>query len=327
MAEGERLMDAVSASKPASSTTLVAPGPDRGGPEHNRPLISIITINYNQPELTRLFLNSVSQLTYPNFEVIVVDNGSQQDPTDHVRRSDFPEATLLLTGENLGFSGGNNVGMRAAKGDFYFIVNNDTEVTPDLLDQLMEPMLADSTIGVVCPKIRFFDQPDVIQYAGYNPMNLYTGQAGMVGSHQVDDGRFDIPGPTNFAHGCAMLVRRSVAEQVGMFAEQFFLYYEELDWSARIRRGGYTIYFQPAALIFHKESASVGKTSPLKVYYMTRNRILYMRRNTPLPQRMAFGLFFTGLAVPKHMLTYAARRQFTHLKAFGRGVISGWLTK
>lgn len=284
------------------------------------PLISIITINYNQPELTRLFLNSVSRLKYPNFEVIVVDNGSREDPTQAVRNSHYPQARLFLTGKNLGFSGGNNLGMREAKGDFFFIVNNDTEVTPELLDALMEPMINDATVGVVCPKIRYFDKPDVIQYAGYKPMNLYTGQAGMVGSHEVDRGQFDQPGPTAFAHGCAMLVRRQVADRVGMFAEQFFLYYEELDWSARIRRAGYQIYFQPAGLIFHKESSSVGKASPLKVYYMTRNRILYMRRNTAMPQRAFFYLFLITSVVPKHILTYLIRGQFDYLKAFCRGL-------
>ncbi|QJW88152.1 glycosyltransferase family 2 protein [Spirosoma taeanense] len=311
MAEGERL------SKPTSGAVA---DHDATAARLDWPLVSIITINYNQPGLTRLFLNSVSRLTYPNFEVIVVDNGSKEDPTEAVRSSDYPEARLFLTGQNLGFSGGNNLGMRLAKGDFYFIVNNDTEVTPDLIDALMEPMLANPTIGVVCPKIRYFDQPEVIQYAGYNPMNVYTGQAGMVGSHEVDKGQFDRPGPTSFAHGCAMLVRREVVERVGAFAEQFFLYYEELDWSARILRGGYQIYFQPTALIYHKESSSVGKASPLKVYYMTRNRILYMRRNTPLSQRAVFYAFLTGMVIPKHVLTYLLKGQFAYLKAFCRGL-------
>jgi hypothetical protein len=284
-------------------------------------LISIITINYNQAELTRQFLESARKLTYPNYEVIVVDNASAQPLREIIDPTNYPFLRLIRTETNLGFTGGNNVGMEAARGDYFFIVNNDTELTPTLLDELLKPFGQTKQIGVVCPKIRFYDSPQLVQYAGYSPINLYTGTATAIGYNQVDDGRFDQPHATYFAHGCAMLVRRAVVEQVGRFAERFFLYYEELDWSQRIRNAGYLIYYQPSATILHKESGSVGQQSPLRTYYLTRNRILFMRRHGSIVQRLVFYLFFGLCVFPKHMASYVLSGQLKHAKAFLKGTV------
>jgi GT2 family glycosyltransferase len=284
------------------------------------PLISIVTINYNQVEVTCEFLESARTLTYQRYEIIVVDNASTVNPTPQIEARNNPKVRVILNEKNLGFTGGNNVGIEAARGDYVFIVNNDTELTPNLLDELLAPFLANERIGVTCPKIRFYHQPDVIQYAGYGPMNHFTGTAVTVGGLEVDRGQHDRSGPTHFAHGCAMMVKREVIEKVGAFANQFFLYYEELDWSLRILKAGYLIHYQATALIFHKESVSVGKHSPLKVYYLTRNRILLMRRhNTPV-QKVAFFAFFGFLVTTKHLISYALRGQFTYVKAFVRGI-------
>ncbi|GAB2587917.1 glycosyltransferase family 2 protein [Spirosoma areae] len=288
-------------------------------PSDAYPLVSIITINYNQAELTRQFLESSTRLTYPNYEIIVVDNASAQPLCSAIDPVAYPALRLLRSDTNLGFTGGNNLGIEAARGDFFFIVNNDTELSPGLLDELLKPFAENQQIGVTCPKIRFFDAPHLVQYAGYNPINLYTGTATAIGYNQVDDGRFDEPHTTYFAHGCAMMVSRQVVEKVGRFAERFFLYYEELDWSQRIRNAGFLIYYQPAATILHKESASVGQHSPLRTYYLTRNRILFMRRHCSRVQRMLFYLFFAVFVFPKHTVSYLITGQLTHAKAFIRG--------
>ena len=282
------------------------------------PLVSIITINYNQTDTTCAFLESVRWLTYPNYEVIVVDNASAENPAARISQQ-YPHVRLINNSKNLGFTGGNNTGMAAAQGDYLFIVNNDTELTPDLLERLLEPFAADRQIGITCPKIRYFYAPDVIQYAGYRPLNKFTGQTGAIGTHEVDRGQYNRSGPTHFAHGCAMMVKREVIDQVGRLAERFFLYYEELDWSLRIQKAGYLIYYQANALIYHKESVSVGKTSPLKIYYLTRNRILFMRRHTNPVQRTLFFAFFLAFVLPKHSLLYSCRGQFAYLKALWKG--------
>ncbi|MBO9637598.1 MAG: glycosyltransferase family 2 protein [Siphonobacter aquaeclarae] len=282
-------------------------------------LVSIVTINYNQPEITRQFLDACRSLTYPDLEIIVVDNASRERLSDLIDIRAYPNAKIVRSETNLGFTGGNNLGMEHASGAYYFIVNNDTEPQGNLIETLLEPFAKDPSIGVTCPKIKFFDQPDTVQYAGYNPMNLYTGTATPVGLYEKDGPQFDTPGFTHFAHGCAMLVKKEVVEKVGRFAERFFLYYEELDWSQRILDGGFKIWYQPSALILHKESVSVGPNNPLKTYYLTRNRILYMRRHGSAGQQAFFFLFFLIGVLPKHLLTYVLTGRFAHAKAFLRG--------
>jgi hypothetical protein len=286
---------------------------------NNAPLVSIIALNFNQTTVTCEFLESTKKLTYKNFETILIDNGSSVDPTEQIQAGDYPNLKLILSPVNLGFTGGNNLGMQHAQGEYVFIVNNDTEVTPDLIERLLAPFEQDRAIGVVCPKIRFYHHPNVIQYAGFEPMNLLTGRTWAVGSKEEDKGQHDISGPTFCAHGAAMMVKREVINNVGRFAEKFFIYYEESDWSARILRAGYKIYYNAEGLIYHKESITMGKESPIKVYYHTRNRILYMRRNTNKRQLTVFLLFFSFLTFPKAVATYTFKGQFKHLRSFLKG--------
>ncbi len=284
------------------------------------PFVSIITINYNQAEVTRQFLDSLATVAYLNYEVVVVDNASEPALTTVIDPAVYPTVRVLRSEHNLGFTGGNNLGIAAAKGDFFFIVNNDTELNKSLVNTLIETILANPAIGVVCPKIRFFDPPHRVQYAGYSQMNRYTGTAHQLGFNQIDGVQFDRPGPTPFAHGCAMLVRREVVERVGRFADRFFLYYEELDWSQRITDAGYVIYYQPLAEILHKESVSVGRGSVLRTYYLTRNRILWMRRHASALQLTVFYLFFATCVTPKHLFVSMIQGQWKHAWAFLRAV-------
>ncbi|MEP7278926.1 MAG: glycosyltransferase family 2 protein [Bacteroidota bacterium] len=285
------------------------------------PLVSVITLNYNQPTVTCAFLESTRLLHYTNYEILVCDMASEVDPTDLIVKGNYPKTRVLRSNKNLGFAGGNNWGMRQAKGDYIFIVNNDTEVTPHLLHELLAPFRQDITIGVTSPKIKFFFQPEIIQYAGFNPMNHFTGRTSTVGEMEQDTGQYDTPGETFGAHGCAMMVKRAVIEKVGMFPEKFFLYYEEWDWSARIRKAGYKIWYTANATIFHKESMSVGKKNPIKVFYHTRNRILYMRRNTKWYQQAVFFLFFILFVIPRYFIDYLRKGEFVQMKNFFKGFV------
>ncbi len=286
------------------------------------PFVSIVTLNWNGLDVTCEFLESMRNSTYKNYEVIVVDNGSAIDPTERILAGDYYNTKVCRSPENLGFTGGNNFGMRHASPDydFIFLINNDAEITPDLIEKLLEPFYIDPMIGVVCPKIRFHHNPTIIQYAGFNKMNMLTGKTTAVGSLEVDNGQHDVSGYTHCAHGCAMMVKKEVIEKVGMLAEKYFIYYEESDWSARIIRAGYKIYYQAKGLCFHKESISMGKQSPIKVHFMTRNRILYMRRNANLAQFAVFIGFFSFLTVPKTVLKFIKNKQYGHLKSFIKGI-------
>lgn len=285
----------------------------------SQPLVSIIILNYNQLKVTCEFIDSARSLTYPRFEIIMIDNASTEDPTEYVHKH-YPEVKLIRNQRNLGFTGGNNVGIRAGKGDFFLIINNDTEVVPDLLEKMLEPFASDPSVGVVSPKIRYYSHPRIIQYAGFTEVNPFTGRNKPIGGNMEDHGQFNTPGYTAYAHGAAMMVKREVIEKVGLLPDIFFIYYEELDWSAHIRRAGYKVFYQPSALIYHKESITMGKESPMKAYFHNRNRILFMRRNTTVTQFMFFVLFYLLLVVPKTIVKYSLKGQVEHLKNFFRGL-------
>lgn len=287
--------------------------------KESNPLVSIVTLNWNQTDVTCDFLQSTRAFEYTNYEILVCDMGSDIDPTNRILENEYPNTQVLRSEINMGFTGGNNWGMRHAKGDYIFIVNNDTVVTPKLLTVLLEPFFLDPAIGVTCPKIRFHHHPNIIQYAGFNPIDLYTGRTTAVGTKEEDKGQHDVSGYTHGAHGCAMMVKKEVIDKVGMFPEKFFIYYEEWDWSARIIKAGYKIYYQAQGLIFHKESITMGKQSAIKVYYHTRNRILYMRRNTNALQFTFFSLFFIFISTPKAVLKFSINKQKAHLKSFFKG--------
>lgn len=191
--------------------------------QRSEPLVSIITLNYNQTKVTCEFLESTRKLTYKNYEILLCDMASDIDPTPVILSGHYPNIRLLISKQNLGFAGGNNWGMRQAKGDFIFIVNNDTEVTPALIDDLLQPFYDRPNVGAVSPKIKFFNHPAIIQYAGFNPVNLFTGRTSTVGEMEADQGQHDLSGPTHGAHGCAMMIKKEVIEKVGMFPEAFFI--------------------------------------------------------------------------------------------------------
>jgi len=285
-----------------------------------QPLVSIITLNYNQAAVTAEFLESSKKLLYPFVEILICDMASSEDPAIIFKDAVYPNTRLLLCTKNLGFAGGNNWGIRQARGEFIFVVNNDTDLTPDIIQRLMEPFFQNPAVGIVCPKIKYFDDPRVIQYAGFRPMNPFTGRTSSIGDHEMDNGQYNLSGVTNGAHGCAMMVKKEVIEKTGLFPENFFLYYEEWDWSARVQKAGFLIWYQSEATILHKESMTVGKENPMKTYYLTRNRILYMRRNSSPFNLLIFALFFILFTFPKTIIVCLVSGDFVKMKWFLKGV-------
>jgi GT2 family glycosyltransferase len=268
--------------------------------------VSIITVNYNQSYITEQLLASVfATNTYAAIEIIVVDNASKDNPVP-AWTTQYPDITFIRSDVNLGFAGGNNLGVRAAKGEYLFFVNNDTEFTAGLVSSLAAILDENTSVGMVSPKIRYHDQPTILQYAGFTNMNYYTMRNSCVGQFEEDKGQYDnTTGPTGYVHGAAMMVRRHAIDKAGLMAENFFLYYEEMDWNDHIKRAGYQIWLQPKALIYHKESVSVGRISGLKEYFMNRNRILFIRRNAPSAlNRIVFYVYFILLVTPRNIINY-----------------------
>lgn len=268
-------------------------------------LVSIITVNFNQNHVTEELLASIALTnTYPSIEIIVVDNASTMNSVPEWIIK-YPDVKFIRSEKNLGFAGGNNVGIKAAKGDLYFLVNNDTEFTSGLVATMVETLESNSRIGMASPKIRYFDQPEMLQYMGFTPMNYLTARNACIGQFETDNGQYDhLTGPTGYAHGAAMMLKKECVEKAGLMAENFFLYYEEMDWCDAIKRAGYEIWLVANALIYHKESVSVGRISALKEYFMNRNRILFVRRNAPLPARLFFYPYFIAFVATRNILRY-----------------------
>ena len=287
------------------------------GMKTQKPLVSIVTVNFRQAAVTVDLLHSIGKNTYKNVEVIVVDNGSLEDCSAVFSKA-YPSVKNLVSAENLGFAGGNNLGITAATGDYLFFINNDTILTDDLIESLLSRFSTNTSIGAVSPKIRYYDNPDVIQYAGFTEMNRLTGRNEAIGKNETDKGQHDTAYSTAYAHGAAMMVSRKVIENVGGMPEDFFLYYEELDWCAQIKRAGFDIWYEPAGLIYHKESAAVGKMSPLKIYYITRNRLLFMRRNVSGWRLATFLTYFYSVTVPIKSISFLLKQQFSLFVPFLR---------
>lgn len=266
------------------------------------PKVSIIILNWNGWRDTVEAVESCLKLSYGNFSVLLVDNASS-DGSEAILRERFPNVVLIQTGANLGYAGGNNVGIRRALADgaeYVWLLNNDTTVDPAALGEMMQ-VAADPTVGMVGPKILLYSRPDHLNCVG-STINLMTGQPRLIGLGEKDDGRFDELCDMDTLSGCSLLVGKNVLEKVGFMDESFFLYYEETDWILRTKRAGYRMVYVPKARIWHKVSASVGgHQSPLMLYYMTRNNPLLMKRNVG---RFAFARYlaiYLCLLIPKKL--------------------------
>lgn len=284
------------------------------------PLVSIITINYNQLQYTLDLIESLHRSEYQNLEIIVVDNASKENPAS-ILKERFPDVHVIVSRENLGFAGGNNLGIRAATGKYLLFLNNDTEITPDTIRPLINFCEQHPDAGVVSPKILFHNSGETIQYVGASRINPYTGRNSRPGFGETDKGQYTSTRKTEYAHGAAMLVPGAVIDKVGGMPEEFFLYYEELDWCESIKNHGYNIYVVPESRVYHKESMSIGKKSTLKTYYMTRNRLLFMRRHTNGFTKLSWMLFFVVFSIPKNSLAYLFKGEMDHLKAFWKGFL------
>ena len=282
-------------------------------------LLSIITINYNGLKDTCELIDTLP-LNDEKIEVIVVDNASTQDEATEIEKR-FPQVKVIKSDNNLGFAGGNNFGIQAAHGKYLFFINNDAILPqPSALSLLINRLESSAHIGMVCPKIRFTWDKQPIQYAGYTPLSKITLRNKSIGFGEEDNGQYDIAHPTPYAHGAAMMVKREVIEKVGMMPECYFLYYEELDWSMMIRRAGYEIWYEPACTIFHKESQTTGQQSPLKTYYITRNRLLFAQRNIKRGERYLTYSYLIGMVAVRDILKYLCKGQVNMAKAVLKGI-------
>ncbi|MDD4921398.1 MAG: glycosyltransferase family 2 protein [Bacteroidales bacterium] len=285
-----------------------------------RPMLSVITVNYNGLQDTCELIDSLLSHIYSvTYEIVVVDNASRVDEATLLKKK-YPQIIALRSDINLGFSGGNNLGIRNAKGDYLFLMNNDTYVRSDNFRQLIDAINQKPNIAGVSPKILFAEPGNTIQFAGFTPLTKYTLRNSIIGIDQIDDGRWDTPMPTPILHGAAMLFKRSAIDVVGLMPEVYFLYYEELDWSAAFLRAGFELWYIPSSVVYHKGSKSTGAYSTLQVFYMTRNRMLYAWRNLSVLDRWISVIYQILIANTKACFLFLIKRKPLLAKASFRGV-------
>lgn len=252
---------------------------------HIIPLIYIIILSWNHKDDLLRCLHSLKELTYPNYKVVIVDNASQDDSVRMVKKL-FPEHQIIVNEKNLGFSKGCNIGLRyaiAQQADYVLTLNQDTVVSPTMLEGFLNLAQTNPTIALLNPKTYFMkpleDGRYRLYYAGAWEGFLPLEQR-LPGMNEPDRGLYDIPSLVGYAWGHALLARRDVLEQVGLFDETFFMYYEDLDLCRRMKQAGYQVWYAPQAEVWHNVPDGDRRTNFEVwrwVYKITSMRIFYKK--------------------------------------------------
>ncbi|WP_026952551.1 glycosyltransferase family 2 protein [Algoriphagus mannitolivorans] len=291
--------------------------------------VAIILVNWNGLEYTEACLESLRQVDYPNFKVVVVDNASA-NPEGKQLKTSFPEIELIQNSQNLGFAGGNNVGICWALEQGFShvcLLNNDTQVAPDFLGEMVLRFRQGKSLGVVQPMILFLHQPKKIWSAG-GKWNPKLGRAVTLGDREpLVNYRVKSP-QIDWATGCCMMVSREALLKSGLLNEQYFIYFEDVEWSLRIKKQGFSLELAPKAVIYHEAGAASKKShiegvlSPKVFYYHVRNQILLLRKYKAY---MGFGYHLARFFF--WMLYFLGRRRFKKLKAVVKGIRDGFREK
>ncbi|MDX5338871.1 MAG: glycosyltransferase family 2 protein [Cyclobacteriaceae bacterium] len=291
--------------------------------------VAIILVNWNGLDFTKACLESLRKVTFSHFKVVLVDNASENEE-GALLKSAFPEIELIQNTQNLGFAGGNNVGIRWALAQGFShvcLLNNDTEVEPDFLEELVIKFRQGKSTGIVQPMILFLHQAKEIWSAGGKWIpNL--GRAITLGdreplvNYRVKSSQID------WATGCCMLVSREAIQQSGLLNEQYFIYFEDVEWSLRIRSQGFGIELAPKSIVYHeagaasKKSQAEGVLSPRVFYYHVRNQFFLLRQH-----RAYWGFGYHLARFFFWMLYFLGRRRFKKMKAVAKGIRDGFREK
>lgn len=288
-------------------------------PNDAAPKVYVILLNLNAYEDTRDCLDSLKKVRYPNSNIVVVDNGSSDDSAVRIQ-GQFPDVKLLRSKENIGFAGGNNLGIEYALKEgaaYVLLLNNDTLVDPGFLSYLVQIGETDPKIGILGPKIFYALEPTRIWFAG-GVVRYGRGACDHVGIDQFDDEKFSRTQDTAFITGCAMMIRAEVLGKIGMLDGKLFIYWEDNDFCMRARNEGYRCVFVPAAQIWHKISRTCGLESSFTLYLTTRNQLTWIAKHIPLPYKPLTLAFTLGRKSIK-MMSYAFSKP--HLAAaVGAGI-------
>ena len=285
---------------------------------NNSPLVSTVILNWNGKKYLADCLTSLINQKYSNLEIILVDNGSRDDSVEFVKKR-FLQVKIIENEENLGFAGGNNVGIKSAEGKYIFLLNNDTKTDENCLKNLVEAAESNEKIGMAAPKIVSFENPSVIDSAGVNI--YFDGMSRGKGRKETDKGQYNEVQEILLPSGCAALYRKKMLDEIGLFDENFFAYCEDTDLGLRARLAGWKAVLSPQAVVYHHYSGTVGRYSEIKAFLVERNHFWVVFKNFPLSLIFALPfytvkryLFLTfGIATNRGP---AAKSQFSKFKLF-----------
>lgn len=322
------------------------------------PKVSIILLNWNGWEDTIECLESLYQINYTNYNVILVDNNSNDDSLKRIKdylngdmpiRSEFYEYNasnkpiklvekgespengdksliLLRNTENLGFAGGNNVGINHAMvlnhPDYVLLLNNDTVVDKNFLKQLVETGESNPKIGFVGAKTLFYDRETIIQEAGGGKIDYGHAEVEEIGFNEVDDGSLDYYIEPDYIGGACILVKNRVIEQIGGLDESYFMYWEDVDFCTTGLEHGYKSAYQYLAVIWHKYGSSSENT--FKMYYLNRNRLYFIRKHTNGMKYLKFITYFVPYILFESVYQLIRRRDSNMAKAYFYSLVDGF---
>ena len=298
----------------------------KGEGQEIHPRVCIIILNWNGLEDTIECLASLKKVTYRNYEVIVVDNGSEGNDVEILRKNFKDYIHIIENDKNYGFAEGCNIGVRYAlensDADYMLLLNNDTVVAPDFLAELVKVAESDPLIGIVGPKIYFYFEPNKIQSAGAQ-IHWRTGEVSLIGYREIDVGQSDEVREVEWVSGCAFLIRTKNIRDIGLMHAEYFTYFEDTDLCVRCRKAGYRVIYVPGARIWHKQQLDVREMNSLQWYYATRNRFLFMRRNSTTIQLISFLAHFFLKIGPLSISLLIRRKDPKLLLGYYRGLCAG----
>lgn len=337
------------------------------------PKVSITILNWNGWKDTVECLESLYQINYPNYDVVLVDNGSEDESLEKIRDycggkikiesnffkyskknkpitifehdekelkikndnneiNSFPsnrELILIKNDKNCGFTEGNNIAMRyilkSLNSDYTLLLNNDTVVDTDFLDELITAAENDPHVGIIGPKIYYYDENNMIFSIG-GKINPWTGRTPFIGWGETDKGQFEDVVEVDYVSGCALLIRNDLIKKIGLLNEDYFSYYEETEWCVKAKIAGYFIICNPKSKIWHK-IAVTSKKSDLYIYYITRNRFLFLKRNFSKLQFFVSSLIFFITYLPLITIENTYGKNWNSLKTFFKAVRNGLMEK
>ena len=277
-----------------------------GTRDGERPLVSVIVVNWNGLAYLPECLDSLDAQTYPALEIVVVENGSTDGSVDFLRNQRPGRLRLVESPSNLGFAGGNNLGIRAAKGAYVALLNNDAAADPRWVDALVAAAEADPAVGMCATRIYAWRRPDLLDGAGLLVSADGIGRGR--GRLQSDGERYEREADVLLPSACAALYRRSMLDEIGLFDEDFFAYCEDTDLGLRARIAGWRCRYVPTAIAKHHYSGSTGPHSPFKAFHVERNRIWVVVKCFPL-----------GMVVASLVYTMARYALQLYATLIGRG--------